>query len=452
MANEIREVGWTDGARLQLHLAVPGALLGLVAPNRFFLPRFVRWDIARRTARFLDDLRHKYGCDLLWTWFPVRRTLLVLSPAAMDAVLASGDNAPDPFIKKRALSRFVPDALVISGNREAGDRRAFNTRALDLGHLHRHSAAFATVAVAEAARLVADRRSTLRWEDFESLAQRISHQVILGIGEGEPALAAQLARMVAASNALVRDAPSFAAFYERIAELLTRKSSAPPACLMHDAAASLADGSAVDATKVPAQVGFWFFVLKDAIELHVARTLALLAAHPEIQVRVREEIHAAGPLASAAIDGLRLLEACVVEALRLWTPVPILLRRAERAFSLQNGVPIEAGQQILIHAGAYHRDPRIFGDHADAFSPDAAQRDDFPRVYVFSDHGRGCAGRSLVLFVLKATLAALLEEHRFELVGPAIQPGRIAHACDHFAIALRPVADTAGTGSAVARA
>ena len=54
---------------------------------------------------------------------------------------------------------------------------------------------------------------------------------------------------------------------------------------------------------------------------------------------------------------------------------------------LRAGIPIEAEQQILIPAGIYHRDPRIFGDLADTFSPDAAGGAEFPKVYFFSDHG-----------------------------------------------------------------
>jgi cytochrome P450 len=235
--------------------------------------------------------------------------------------------------------------------------------------------------------------------------------------------------------------PSFSAFYERMEQLLTRNGTAASAsCLMHDAVTSLAAGSAGEATKVPTQIGFWFFVLKDAIELHVARTLALIAAHPDVQARVRQEILTAGPLTPASIDGLRYLEACIAEQLRLWTPVPLLMRRAEQTFLLQTGIPIEAEDQILIHAGFYHRDPRVFGDVADTFSPEARDAG-FPKVYSFSDQGRGCAGRSLVMFVLKATLAPLLGASRFELAGPAIQPGRIAYLYDHFAIELTPIRD-----------
>jgi cytochrome P450 family 6 len=191
---------------------------------------------------------------------------------------------------------------------------------------------------------------------------------------------------------------------------------------------------------VPPQIGFWFFVLKDALELHVARTLALIAAHPEVQTRVREEIRDAGALTAQAIDGLRYLEACITEQLRLWTPVPILLRRAVTAFSLRGEIPIEAGRKILIHAGFYHRDPGIFEGRANRFSPDVA-RSGSAAVYFFSAHRQSCAGRTLVTFVLKATLASLLRRFRFELSGPAIEPDRIPYLYDHFSVGLRPLPD-----------
>jgi hypothetical protein len=41
------------------------------------------------------------------------------------------------------------------------------------------------------------------------------------------------------------------------------------------------------------------------------------------------------------------------------------------------------------------------------------------------------------MFMLKATLAALLRESRFELVGPAIEPARIPYLYDHFGVVLR---------------
>ncbi|MGH9960876.1 MAG: cytochrome P450 [Pyrinomonadaceae bacterium] len=88
-------------------------------------------------------------------------------------------------------------------------------------------------------------------------------------------------------------------------------------------------------------------------------------------------------LTAQAIDGLQYLDACIREQLRLWTPVPVLLRRAVKSFSLRGEIPIEAGQQILMHTSFYHRDSRAFGEVANQFSPDSVTKE-FPAVYYFS--------------------------------------------------------------------
>lgn len=444
MGIEVRKISWWDTLRLQLFVSVPASFLGLVAPNRWFVSWLSRHGAGRGTMRFFRDLRDKYRCDHLWIWFPgfpVGRTLLVLAPETMEAVLLSDANAADPFLKKRALSRFIPDALVISSGDEWRDRRDFNEEALYTGKLHRHHDAFKEIVLREVEQLTSQRSGELRWVDFQSLGERISHQVILGTGAIRPEMTAQLASMVRRSNVLLRHGACFSAFYQQIERYLTRKEpAASTACLMHDSSALLESGSAKEATRVPTQIGFWFFVLKDALELHVARTLALIAAHPEVQMRVRQEVRAAGTLTAEAIEGLHYLNACIGEQLRLWTPVPMLLRRATRSFSLRDEIPIEAGEQILIHAGFYHRDARIFGELADKFSPDATASG-FPTVYFFSAHRQSCAGRSLVTFLLKATLASLLGRFRFELLGPAIEPGRIPYLYDHFSVGLRTIPD-----------
>jgi cytochrome P450 len=430
MPVEARKLSWADTLRLQLRLTIPAFLLGIVVPNRPFLWLAVRLGAGRPTMRLLQALRAKYACDHLWSRFPVRRTLLVFAPDTIEAVLRSDANAPDPALKKRALSRFVPGALVISNRDEARERRPFNTAALELGRLHRDAESFAATAAGEANRLLDAGGGTVRWSDFVSLGERISQRLILGRTDAD--LTKRLRRMVRLANVLLRDVPSYSAFYETLDRYLAKNESAR-GCLLDSAKALMGGRGSADASlQVPSQVGFWLFVLKDAVELHVARTLALIAAHPEVQARVRDEIRAAGTLTAASIDGLRHLEACIAEQLRLWTPVPLLLRRAEEPFTLVDGIPIAEEHQILIHAGFHHRDPRVFGDFADSFRPDAASAPS----YVFSAHDRGCAGRSLATFVLKAALAALLARSRFELIGPQVCPGRIPYLYDHFAIEL----------------
>jgi cytochrome P450 len=212
-------------------------------------------------------------------------------------------------------------------------------------------------------------------------------------------------------------------------------------CLVHRAARLRDQGLANDGTRVPDQVAFWLFVLKDALELHIPRTLALIAAHPAVQARARAEIAAAGVLTAAAIDGLRYLEACVIEQLRLWTPVPILLRRVRPGdtFDVHDALRVEEKQQLLFHAGAYHRDGKVFGAAVHRFAPDPdAQR---PPVFVFSDGRQACAGQFLMRFILKATLARLLQSSHVELVAPRIEPEAIPYSYNHYGIRLRRCAE-----------
>jgi cytochrome P450 len=445
VALNARKISWWDTVRLQIFVTAPAFLLGLVAANRFFLGLLSRYDAGRFTARFLDDLRQEYQCDRLWAVFPWRRTLLVLDQKGIDAVLASKDNAADPPIKKRALSMFIPDALTISSGDEWSNRRPFNERVLGFGGPHCHRDAFREIVFREVDQLTSE-RGELCWADFQTFGQRLSHQVLLGSGQIQPEMTRQLAHMASLSNwpFLPRQRRSFSAFYEQIERQLARHrtgdESASTTCLMHESAKLLEDGSAGASTRAPMQIGFWFFVLKDVVELHVARTLALIAAHAVVQDRVRDEIRQAHTLTADAIDGLHYLDACLGEQLRLWTPVPILLRRAVKSFSLADGITLEAGQQILMHTGFYHRDSRVFGETANEFSPDRLT-EGLPRVYFFSGGHQSCAGQSLARFVLKATLARLLDKNRFELIGPSIGPGHVPYLYDHFKVKLRLIND-----------
>jgi cytochrome P450 len=450
MAGEAREISWWDCARLQLLLTVPTSLRGLAVPNPVFVGLLCKLNAGQWTARILSELRRKYGSDHLWAWFPFGRTLLVLDRESIECVLRSEKNQADPFLKKYVLSRFVPEGVIISSGSEWQERRGFNESVLHFGHLHRHAEAIKEIVFREGDQMAGYLVGTLRWADFQRLAERISHQVILGSGQVNPGLAQRLDRMVNLSNWFLRSS-RFPGFYEEIERYLSRERSSlhrsgtgsegnAAGCLMRDSAAELEAGRASAATQVPSQIGFWFTVLKDAVELHVARTAALIAVHPEVQDRVRAETLNAARMTAQAIDGLQYLGACIGEQLRLWTPVPVLLRRVVEPFGLPQGTTVEAGQQILMHTGFYHRDPAVFRELADRFAPDAVDGN-FPPVYFFSGHRQSCAGEFVARFVLKATLAALLARFRFELVAPGIDTSRIPYLYNHLDIEVRAIRD-----------
>jgi hypothetical protein len=356
----------------------------------------------------------------------------------MEAVLTSEDNAADPVLKKRSVSRFIPDALVISSGGLWRERRRFNEGALDFDHrLHRHHDAFLQIVLRETSKMPRPSGGQLRWADFAALGERLSQQVILGAGQLKPVMGEQLASLVACSNLIFRDTVNYLAFHGEIEGCLARHAHNS---LVGDSSSLIRGGITDDATRVPSQIGFWLYVLNDALALHVARTLALIAAHPQVEARARQEVVDAGELSAAAIDGLAYLEACIHEGLRLWTPVPLLLRRATGPgpFVLRGEIAIEPEQQILMHAGFYHRDARVFGDLADKFSPDEAVKPGFPDTYFFSAHRQSCVGRPLVTFLLKATLASMLVRYKdFKLRGPAIDPNAIPYLYDHFSVSLK---------------
>jgi cytochrome P450 len=453
MRLESKTMSWWDMVRFHALITLPSGLLGFVVPNRLALSSFARWDLARIAARFIGSLQRKYECGHLWLWFPWARTLLVLERQSIDAILESRDNAADPWLKKTALSRFVPDALVISSGAAWLDRRPFNETVLGFARPLADADAFKGIVFDAVASWPAVRERRLRWSSFQQLAMHISHQAILGAGQVRPDITEELARMAYASNALLRRPRDFAAFFTQIKDQLQKhrrttpgstssgeSDAAPHACLVHRAAGLLDDGTATSLTCVPSQVAFWLFVLKDALELHVARTLALIAAHPDIQDRVRREVAQLPAIGGTVPGEMPLLEACIREQLRLWTPVPILLRRATGDFALRDAIAVKAEEQLLVLTGVYHRDAAVFGAAADRFAPEERAA---AATYVFSAGHQSCAGQFLARFLLKATLAALLKSFRFELVRPPLQPERIPYTFDHFMIELRVVGDGA---------
>lgn len=452
MVAQARKVSWWDNARFLLMVSVPAFLRGVVAPT----PQF-SWLLSGKNAgeaamRLLATLRKKYDSDHLWLWFPFGRTLLVLDPASIELVLRSDKNQADPPIKKTPLSKFVPEGVIISSGDEWRERRGFNERVLEFGQLHSQAETFKRIVDREVDQMAAAGAKTLCWNDFQELGTRIAHQVILGLGHIEPELAAQLARMVSLANWSIPSRKRVAFYRELERKLSDHRAAvkhtqtmgqaaheaAASECLMHASARLLESGEATASTHVPCQMAFWFFVLKDAVELHVARTLALIAAHPDVQEKVQREFTNASILTARGVDNLHYLEACISEQLRLWSPVPLLVRRVVDELQLRDEINLKSGQQILMHAGFYHRDSSVFGERTDRFSPDAADGD-FPPVYVFSGHRQSCAGQFLARFILKATLAALLSRLRFELVSPQVDVNRIPYLYNHFNLKLRVV-------------
>ncbi|HKW42024.1 MAG TPA: cytochrome P450 [Gemmatimonadales bacterium] len=161
------------------------------------------------------------------------------------------------------------------------------------------------------------------------------------------------------------------------------------------------------------QMPHWMFTFSGSGADLLARGLALIGSRPEVLAGVRREIAGAGPLdAPASIDRLRYLEACLLEAGRLFPPVTRTFHRAP-AGDVMMGTRIPPGSEIL-HVFSLTQRDRAADETANAFHPErwldtpAKAAAAYPNVFLSG--ARHCPGRELILFVCKGAAAMLVAE------------------------------------------
>lgn len=113
------------------------------------------------------------------------------------------------------------------------------------------------------------------------------------------------------------------------------------------------DGALLTTQDIVDHMSFLIMAAHDTLTSSLTSFVALLAAHPEWQTRLREEISALGiepgaPLPFEKLDAMPLTEMAFKEAMRMKPPVPSIPRRATRDFSLK-GFDIPAGTLVSMN-------------------------------------------------------------------------------------------------------
>lgn len=432
-------VRFLDSLNFNLLHMLPLFLRGIVVPDQRWTARSARWLSDPVSVRFIHRLRQRYrsdrffvrlfelGSNRLPRYAPV---LLITGTEDIQAVLSDPDSyGSDALSKVERLSLFEPEAVIISGGDHAWKRRAFNETVLDTDcAVHRSGRELLGIVVQEADEIA--RLERVRRSDFERMAHRITLQTVLGAGQIDDELNAMLATMIRQADRLwFRRAKVFDGYYERLSAHLQDPAAGGLLRLCRQS-----DPGGVPVTP---QVTHWLFAMKDALETHVPRALAVIACHPDVEERVRAELTDADLDDPDAVERLRLLEACVHEAIRLWTPVSLLLRRTTKPLNL-NGAELPADTTVLIHAACDHRDPEKHGDSANQFNPDQwLSGTPHPPINHFSNGPRICAGKPLGLFLIKAIIAVLLKRHRFIPEDVPLETyGRLPYLFDAFALSF----------------
>jgi cytochrome P450 len=158
--------------------------------------------------------------------------------------------------------------------------------------------------------------------------------------------------------------------------------------------------------------------------LALAWALALMADHPAVAARVREEALTAwdGSAQGFHPDRLPWARAVFLEAIRLYPPVWLISRTLRRPQAL-GGLTLPAESHLLISPWVVQRDGAHFAD-PDRFAPQRwLTRDPWreqPFAYLpFGAGVRRCPGQVLAVWEGTAVLAHLMRRWRVAWAGPA---------------------------------
>ncbi|KAI0058900.1 cytochrome P450 [Artomyces pyxidatus] len=181
----------------------------------------------------------------------------------------------------------------------------------------------------------------------------------------------------------------------------------------------------------------------DTTSSAIARTLLLLAHHPEAQERLRKEINDAyvssgdSELDYDELAGMAYLDAVCRETLRVYPPVNFAARvcRADTSVPLSEPVQtsggaisslfIPQGTNLLMNIGGVNRDPRIWGTDAEEWRPErflaplpeSVAEARIPGVLsnlmTFSGGPRSCIGFQFAQLEMKVALSHLVRAFRF---------------------------------------
>ena len=192
-----------------------------------------------------------------------------------------------------------------------------------------------------------------------------------------------------------------------------------------------ATGRRFDTAEMVDQVAIFFLAGHETSASALAWSLYLLATHPEWQDKVAAEAQAELTDAQdfGQISRLKTARAVFREALRLYPPVPMMVREARCPVRLRDR-DAPKGAQIVLSPWHLHRHERIW-DHPDAFDPGRFDTDNgkagLRGAFIpFSAGPRVCPGAGFAMVEGPLLLAQLLRAYRVTAM-PDRVPEPVAH-------------------------
>lgn len=172
------------------------------------------------------------------------------------------------------------------------------------------------------------------------------------------------------------------------------------------------------------QVAIFFLAGHETSASALAWALYLLATHPEWQARVAQEAQALSP-DFGCVRGLRVTRDVFREALRLYPPVPMMVRETTRREHWR-GRDVPRRAQVVLSPWHLHRHARLW-ERPDDFDPArwqsaAGQRCARTAYMPFSAGPRVCTGAGFAMVEGPLLLAMLVGRYQLAADGPPPVP------------------------------
>ncbi|KAL5278632.1 hypothetical protein ACFFRR_003330 [Megaselia abdita] len=150
--------------------------------------------------------------------------------------------------------------------------------------------------------------------------------------------------------------------------------------------------------------------------------LTMLGLHKDIEQRVMKEIEgifgdSKRPCTFADTLEMKYLERVILEALRMYPPVPLIARKVNEDVRLTTGkYVIPKGATVVIPQIFIHRSPEIYKNplkfDPDNFLPERTQNRHHYAFIPFSAGPRSCVGRKYAMLKLKVLLSTILRNYK----------------------------------------
>lgn len=378
--------------------------------------------------------RRRYG-PLWWSMIAGRRFVQVTGADATRQVLVNADKHVSNDGWDVLIGRFFGGGLMLMSFGEHLDHRRIMQSAFTPARLRGYLAGIDRQVAAELGAHRWDDGTLLAYPTLKDLGLRIATDVFLGLELDERDRRRVLASFHAqarAPMALLRaDVPGTlwgrgrsgfdhvrAVFHDALPAKRREPGDDLFSAMVH---ASDDDGARFDDEQVVRHMNFLWFAAHDTTNLAMTMMAWAFAAHPAWQDRARAEVLALddGPVTPDQLSALPTIDLVLREVMRLWPPVPAMLRRAVVDTAI-DGHDVPAGTWLHVFPVVTHRLAEHFDDPGRfdpaRFAPPREEHRRHQHAYVpFGSGAHKCIGFAFAEMEAKAVFRRLLATHELAL-------------------------------------